>query len=95
MLEKEIEHYFKKGVEALGGKCLKFNSSIRGVPDRIVLMQPGVTIFVEFKRPGKKLRVLQEVRKQEFERLGFKCYTVDTMQQAQALLTDIKVQYVL
>mgnify|MGYP001813087655 CR=1 FL=1 len=59
-LEKTIERYLVKQVEDRNGMCLKFNSdSMRGVPDRIVVMNP-MTVFVELKAPGEQPRPEQE-----------------------------------
>jgi hypothetical protein len=70
MLEREIESYFRKQVEAAGGLALKFVSpSHRGVSDRIVCF-PGETWFVELKRPGGRLSPLQKVFAAEMARLG-------------------------
>ena len=70
MLERDVEAYFRKAVEARGGAAFKFVSpSHRGVSDRIVCLQ-GQTWFVELKRPGGRLSPLQRVFAAEMERLG-------------------------
>lgn len=70
MLERDIEAYFRRRVEAEGGLALKFVSpSHRGVSDRIVCF-PGSTWFVELKRPGGRLSPLQRVFAAEMARLG-------------------------
>ena len=70
MLERDVEAYFRKAVEARGGVAFKFVSpSHRGVSDRIVCLQ-GQTWFVELKRPGGRLSPLQRVFAAEMERLG-------------------------
>ena len=70
MLERAVEAYFRKAVEARGGVAFKFVSpSHRGVSDRIVCLQ-GQTWFVELKRPGGRLSPLQRVFAAEMERLG-------------------------
>ena len=70
MLEKAVEAYFRKAVEARGGVAFKFVSpSHRGVSDRVVCLQ-GQTWFVELKRPGGRLSPLQRVFAAEMERLG-------------------------
>lgn len=57
LIERELLH----GVRALGGLCLKFAPVTSGVPDRVVLLPGGRTVFVELKRPGGRLRKIQEV----------------------------------
>ena len=55
MEESKIEKYLKSKVEKLGGECLKFNSGVVGVPDRIVILPGGKITFIELKAPGKPL----------------------------------------
>ena len=62
-MERDIERWLVKSVEALGGKAYKFKSpNQRGVADRIVCMPNGETWFVELKRPkGGRLAPLQAI----------------------------------
>ena len=61
-MEKILEHYLVKTVEALGGKAYKFNSlSNRGVSDRIVCLPDGSTWFIEMKTETGRLSALQKV----------------------------------
>ena len=55
-MERDIERKLKKRVESTGGWCLKFLSSISGVPDRLCLFEGGVIVFVETKIQGGKPR---------------------------------------
>lgn len=51
MLERDVEKYLKKAVEAMGGECFKWVCpQVAGVPDRIILIK-GKVYFVELKRP--------------------------------------------
>lgn len=78
MLEKQIEKRYKDKIEATGGLCLKFVSpGFSGVPDRIILKPGGEIYFAEIKKPGERLRPLQEKRKKRFEALGFRVEVVD------------------
>ena len=61
MLEKELESYFIDGLKEIGCLVFKFVSpGNAGVPDRIVISKTGGVYFVELKRPGGKVRKLQE-----------------------------------
>lgn len=81
MEEQKIERRLRKEIELIGGKALKFVSpGVSGVPDRIVLLPGGKVIFVELKAPGKKLSPIQEVRKKELEKLGFKVKVIDSIE---------------
>lgn len=80
MLEKELEAKLVKGVEQLGGLCLKWvcpgNS---GVPDRIVLLPGGHVLFVELKRPGKNsLDPLQRIWRRTLSRMRFDVLVVNS-----------------
>ncbi len=77
-LEKDVEKHFKAIVEDAGGEFLKFVSpGHAGVPDRIVLLPGGRIIFVEFKRPGEKPRLLQQKWGEKLERMGFEWKVID------------------
>lgn len=93
MEEQKIERRLKKEIELIGGKALKFVSpGMSGVPDRIVLLPQGRIVFVELKAPGKKLRPIQKLRRNELEKLGFKYWVVDSYQEIVSLINHIKVQ---
>ena len=71
MLEKQVEAYFKKIVEQLGGKSYKFTSPAhRGVADRVACLPNGKTWFVEIKTDGGRLSELQKVFAEDMIRLS-------------------------
>ena len=71
MLEREIERYLVRRVEALGGKAYKFVSPGRaGVADRIVCLANGETWFVEIKTEGGRLSALQKVFAEDMIRMN-------------------------
>ena len=87
MKEARIERALKKKSEALGGLALKFVSpGCDGVPDRILLLPGGRLAFVEVKAPGRRLRPIQERRKEQLEGLGFRVCVVDGVEQIQTIL---------
>ena len=62
ILEKELERYFTEGLKQIGCLVFKFMSpGNAGVPDRVVISKSGGVYFVELKRPGGKIRKLQEL----------------------------------
>ena len=88
--EKEIEHKFVEAVKRMGGLAPKFVSpGLNGVPDRIVLLPNGKMAFVELKALGQKMRKLQVRRKEQLERLGFKVYCVEQVEQIEVVLKKI------
>jgi hypothetical protein len=70
MLEKQVERYLVKKVEAVGGKAYKFTSPGRaGVADRIVCLPDGSTWFVELKTAGGKMSALQLIFAADMRRM--------------------------
>lgn len=75
-LESSIERQLKRTVEGLEDKimCLKFESpGMSGVPDRVILLPGGHTVFVELKQPGKHERARQEYVQQKSGMPGLPC----------------------
>ena len=55
MKESTIESKARTHALTLGYACYKFKSdNNRAVPDRLFINRHGVTIYIEFKAPGKK-----------------------------------------
>ncbi|MEH7462759.1 VRR-NUC domain-containing protein [Bacillus thuringiensis] len=79
MRESEVERYLAKKVKQIGGLAPKWVSpGQRGVPDRIVILPNGITLYVEMKAPGKKLAPLQELWAKKLTKLGHSAYMIDT-----------------
>ena len=91
MKESSIEKELVKRTRDKGGLALKFVSpGTAGVPDRIILFPIAHIGFVELKRPGQKMRPLQLRRKAQLERLGFRVYCVDGIDQIEEVLNEIR-----
>lgn len=89
--ESKIESKFRKEVKRIGGAALKFVSpGLNGVPDRIVLMPNGKLYFAELKRPGEKLRPLQEKRKKQLESLGFQVCVISSYEEIEVFIDAIQ-----
>jgi len=67
LLESEIESDFCRNLRH--GIALKIRE--RHWPDRVVLLEGGKTLFVEFKRPGESLRPGQSIMQDYLQRLGY------------------------
>ena len=90
MRESEVENYLVKEVKRQKGMAMKFVSpGLRGVPDRIVLMEGGKIIFVELKAPGEKPRKQQEIRIAQLKSLGFRVKTIDTKKGVDELMREM------
>ena len=91
MREAEIERKLTSAVKARGGLCPKFVSpGWDGAPDRLTLLPRGRMAFVELKAPGKTLRPLQRRRREQLERLGFRVFVVDGVEQIGGVLDAIQ-----
>lgn len=90
MLEKTIESKLRKGIKAIGGMCLKWESpGFTGVPDRMILLPGGHILLAETKAPGKKERKRQELVHKQLRALGFTVYsTVDSEAKAARIIED-------
>lgn len=93
MFEKDLERKLVRSVEKNGGKALKLNSGIRGMPDRLILLPGGVIMFVELKVPGKKPRPLQEKRLKDLNRLGFYTEIIDSEKRLDLFESKMKSIY--
>jgi len=91
MRESTIESRLREEAKKRGGMAIKFVSpGLNGVPDRLVLMPYGRVAFVELKAPGKTPRASQLKRKRQLERLGFRVYVVDGVDQIGGVLNEIQ-----
>ncbi|MEK4142112.1 VRR-NUC domain-containing protein [Paenibacillus sp. FSL L8-0696] len=90
MLEREIESALGKSVKALGGLYWKFVSpGMNGVPDRIIALPGGLTVYVELKKPGEQPRPLQLKRHQELRERGHLVYVIDTLEGVHAFIQEV------
>lgn len=90
MRESEIEKSLKKATEKRNGLCIKFTSpGNKGVPDRLILMESKVA-FVELKRPGQKLRPIQEYWKKKLIDRGHLYFKIDDPEQIEEVLDEIQ-----
>ena len=88
--ERDVERKLKKRVESTGGWCLKFLSSISGVPDRICLFPGGKAVFVELKRHGENPRPLQQRIIGKIRKLGFRVEVIDSEEGIQELIKSLE-----
>ena len=91
MREKWIEQQLVKAVKDIGGIALKIVSpGFDGMPDRLVLLPFGRFAFVEVKAPGEKPRPLQLARHGMLQKLGYRVYVLDDVNQIGGILDEIR-----
>lgn len=61
MRESEVEAYLHRQVRALGGRSYKMAPTIKGMPDRLVLLPGGHTLLVELKTKGGRVSPAQQL----------------------------------
>lgn len=104
IVESDIERKLRENLSEYGFKVLKlYTPGNIGTMDRMILnptYSPGPPRFVELKRPGKKLRLLQVAIGQEWARRG--CEVLDPItsmheceQTCQELIQQIMPDYML
>lgn len=77
-LESTIERYLVEKVKENNGLCIKVNSSsMRGLPDRLVIFN-GHNFFVEVKSGNGKLSFYQVYAHKLLTSHGSKVYTVNS-----------------
>lgn len=89
MREAELENWVRIRIRDIGGLCIKFTSpSMRGVPDRLVLLPGGKILFLELKRPGETARPEQRKVHRRFKALGAGVFVVDSKEKLEEILRD-------
>lgn len=88
MKESKIEKSVCDYAKNKGWLVYKFSSpNNKGVPDRI-FMRRGIMFFMEFKSFGKSATNLQIFVMMKIERIGFKCYVIDNVEEGKRVVDD-------
>lgn len=88
--ESKLEQRLVREVERIGGKAPKWVSpGNRGVPDRIIILPNGRTVFVEMKAPGKPLQPLQRKWAKTLEELRQKVYKIDSNEDIDRFIEEV------
>ena len=81
MLESKIQSQIIKALKKAGWLVIRpITISEAGYPD-LFCFRKGWVVFIEVKRPGQKLRKLQEYRKRQLEEQGFDVMIIDSKDQ--------------
>ncbi len=88
--EKRLEKKLSIEIKKLGGLALKYVPIYNaGMPDRLILVN-GRTYWAEIKSSGKKLSRIQEIRRRELDRLGFKVHIIDSEPKLNEFINIVK-----
>ena len=80
--EGKVQTRIRGKMRSLGYWCLKVQViGIRGYPD-LLCIGHGRAFFMEIKRPGKKLRPNQHLRRNQLRSAGIECEWFDNPQDA-------------
>ena len=91
MRESELERYFCSRLKKLGCLVYKFVSpGNAGVPDRLVVLPGGITLYFEMKAPGGKPRALQQAQIARLEKQGCTVDVIDSRQKADRWIAGLK-----
>ncbi|MDI9468664.1 MAG: VRR-NUC domain-containing protein [Bacillota bacterium] len=89
MLESNIEKSIRRKIEAIGGKFYKWNSGVRGVPDRICILPGGRIIFVETKQEKRTPAKLQAYQIARLRELGCDVRIVAGRKEAEGFVEEV------
>ena len=93
MRESVVEKHLVRLCESRGWKCLKFDPSrCVGMPDRLLLLPLGRTVWVELKTDGGRLSAVQTFRHVELAKLGHRVFTVWSIEQANELVGRLETE---
>lgn len=91
MKESTIEARLVREVRKLGGLCYKFTSPGNpGVPDRIIILPDGRTIYVELKTEIGRLAKIQQWQIGELRKRGADVRVLKGMEQVVAFLEEVR-----
>lgn len=91
MRESTLERRLVREVKNIGGEAPKWTSpGNRGVPDRIVILPGGQTVYVEMKAPGKALEPLQERWKRKLLQMGHRHYKIDSVEDINQFIQEVR-----
>ena len=90
MRESTLERRLVREVERIGGAAPKWVSpGNNGVPDRIVILPNGRTVYVEMKAPGKPLAPLQAKWARRLLGMGHQHYKIDSHEDIERFIAEV------
>ena len=80
--ETPVERALVAAVSVRGGLAIKLAPTMRGLPDRLILLPNGEMRLVELKAPGEQPRESQKMVHRHLEAMGHPVTTIDTKEGA-------------
>ncbi len=80
--ETPVERALVAAVSARGGLAIKLAPTMRGLPDRLILLPNGETRLIELKAPGEQPRESQKMVHRYLGAMGHPVTTIDTTAEA-------------
>lgn len=84
--ERDIEAYLSEHVRRLGGLSYKLAPTTAGLPDRLLVLPGGRILLAEVKRPGEKLRRVQEEIRRRLGARGVEVLVIDSKDDVRRLI---------
>lgn len=85
--EKVVEAHLHSEAKKRGWMALKLLPTfVRGLPDRILLIEGGRMAFIELKTTKERAFKLQRIMHERLRALGFEVYLIDTVAQVNDLI---------
>lgn len=89
--EKALERRLVEGVRCMGFVAVKMCDPMQGgLPDRLIVVSGGRTVWVELKSSGKRPTTLQESRIRQLRNFGHMVYVCDSIVDVDAVLDYIR-----
>lgn len=90
MKESVIEAWMVRAIRSRGGLCYKWVSpGTVGVPDRIVILPGGRTIYIELKTEVGELSKIQKHIHEELRKRGADVRTLYGLDQVKAFIEEV------
>lgn len=90
MKESQIERNLVDRIKTRGGLCYKFVSPANpGVPDRVIIVPDGRTVFVELKTESGSLSKIQERQISEMRKRGADVRVCKGLESVKDLVEDL------
>lgn len=88
--ERDIERFLVDRAREVGGEIRKVRwIGRRGAPDRVLMVHPARTVWVELKRPGERPEPHQEREHERMRKMGQAVVVIDSFEGVDALIAGI------